>query len=62
MKKPKRKAVTLARYRAQVGTAKSVELKLPQSLASSSLKPPAVSSSCAARSIARSSASGTRSW
>jgi hypothetical protein len=38
VKRPKRKAFTFARYRAQVGTSKSVELKLPQSLASSSLK------------------------
>jgi hypothetical protein len=36
--KPSRKLFTAARYRAQVGSAKSVELKLPQSLASSSLK------------------------
>jgi hypothetical protein len=38
VKKPSRSLVTLARYRAQVGSAKSVELKLPQSLASTSLK------------------------
>jgi hypothetical protein len=36
--KPSRKLFKLARYRAQVGGAKSIELKLPQSLASSSLK------------------------
>jgi hypothetical protein len=36
--KPSRKLFNVARYRAQVGTAKSVELKLPQSLASSSLE------------------------
>jgi hypothetical protein len=36
--KPSRKLFNLARYRAQVGSAKSVELKLPQSLASSSLR------------------------
>ena len=38
VKKPSRKLFAVARYRAQVGRAKSVELKLPQSLASSSLK------------------------
>ena len=38
VKKPSRKLFNVARYRAQVGSAKSVELKLPQSLASSSLK------------------------
>jgi hypothetical protein len=38
VKKPRKKAFNLARYSAQIGTAKSVELKLPQSLASSSLK------------------------
>ena len=38
VKKPSKKLFTVARYRAQVGSAKSVELKLPQSLASSSLK------------------------
>jgi hypothetical protein len=38
VKKPKKRAFTLARYRARIGKAKSVELKLPQSLASSSLK------------------------
>jgi len=36
--KPSRRLFKLARYRAQIGTAKSVELKLPQSLASTSLK------------------------
>ena len=36
--KPSRKLFNVARYRAQVGSAKSVELKLPQSLASSRLK------------------------
>jgi hypothetical protein len=38
VKKPSRKLFNVARYRAQVGSARSVELKLPQSLASSSLK------------------------
>ena len=38
VKKPSRKLFNAARYRAQVGSAKSVELKLPQSLASSGLK------------------------
>ncbi len=38
VKKPSRKLFNVARYRAQVGSAKSVELKLPQSLASRSLK------------------------
>jgi hypothetical protein len=38
VKKPSRKLFKVARYRAQVGSAKSVELKLPQSLASRSLK------------------------
>jgi hypothetical protein len=38
VKKPSRGLFNLARYRAQVGTAKSVELKLPQSLASTTLK------------------------
>ena len=38
VKKPKKKLFKLARYSATIGTAKSVELKLPQSLASSSLK------------------------
>jgi hypothetical protein len=36
--KPSRKLFNVARYRAQIGTAKSVELKLPQSLESTSLK------------------------
>jgi hypothetical protein len=35
---PSKQLLNLARYRAQVGGAKSVELKLPQSLASTSLK------------------------
>ena len=38
VKKPSRSLFKVARYRAQVGSARSVELKLPQSLASSSLK------------------------
>jgi hypothetical protein len=38
VKKPPKKLFNDARYQAKVGTAKSVELKLPQSLASSSLK------------------------
>ena len=38
VKKPPKRLFNAARYRAQVGNAKSVELKLPQSLASSSLK------------------------
>ena len=38
VKKPSRKLFKVGRYRAQVGSAKSVELKLPQSLASTSLK------------------------
>jgi predicted outer membrane repeat protein len=38
VKKPTKKLFNDARYQAKVGTAKSVELKLPQSLASSSLK------------------------
>lgn len=38
VKKPAKSLFNLARYSAQVGNAKSVELKLPQSLASTSLK------------------------
>jgi hypothetical protein len=38
VKGPSRKLSKFARYRAQVGNARSVELKLPQSLASSSLR------------------------
>ncbi|HMJ96644.1 MAG TPA: hypothetical protein VK486_12365 [Thermoleophilaceae bacterium] len=38
VKKPSKRLFNDARYRAQVGSAKSVELKLPQSLASSPLK------------------------
>ena len=38
VKKPARRLFNFARYRAQVGSARSVELKLPQSLASSSLR------------------------
>lgn len=38
VKKPSASLFSLARYRAQVGSARSVELKLPQSLASTSLK------------------------
>ena len=38
VKKPSRKLFNVARYRAQVGSASSVELKLPQSLASRWLK------------------------
>ena len=60
VKKPSRSLFNAARYRAQVGNAKSVELKLPQSLASSSLSRSAAGcSSCAARSSGRCSASGT---
>jgi hypothetical protein len=38
VKRPPRNLFNVARYRAQVGNARSVELKLPQSLASSSLR------------------------
>jgi hypothetical protein len=38
VKGPPRKLFVLARYRAQVGKTRSVELKLPQSLASTSIK------------------------